>query len=109
MIGDDHIDSQPVRGLDGVHCGDAAIHGYDEPHPLGGKGRQGILVESVPLLQTVRHMEKGVQSNPSQEMNQDRGACQAVNVVVPVYENLFTGKDGLLDPVNGLFHFGKIF
>ena len=98
VVGDHHIHLQAPGKVYFLHGGDAAVHGDDEGHPLGGQGLDGLQVEAVALLQPVGDVGGHLSPHAPQAVGEQAGGGDAVHVIIPVDRQVLSRLQSLAHP-----------
>ena len=108
VVGDDQFQAEPA-GLVGLgKAGDAAVHRDHQLCPGLGDLPQRLRVQAVAFLQAVGHVEiDGLRSHEVQALPEDRGAGDAVGVVVAVDADCPALAHGGEEPVGRGRHAGE--
>ena len=110
VVGDDQIDAELFGDLRLIDGGDAAVDGDDEGRAVAVELFDGLAVEAVALVDAVGDVGLdafGGVAEGDECVPEDGGGGDAVDVVVAVDGELFTGLHGFRDPFCGVGDAGK--
>jgi len=85
VIGDDEFQAQAACLLCFLNAGDAAIDGHDRFDSAFRQPPQGRAVEAVAVFQAIGDVEFDLGAEDAQAGEQDRGAGDAVDIVIAVH------------------------
>ena len=104
VVGDDQVDPQRSGPIGGIDRGHVAVDGNDNaaPHLLGALDAASL--ESVSVVDAVRHEVVDVGAKGTQRHQQHNRAGDSVDVVVAVDDDSLATADRDQQAVDGCFH-----
>ena len=84
VVGDDEADVEFFREFGGIVGVNAAVNGDEEFGSVFCEESDGVGVEAVAFVDSVRDVEVGIGAEEAEKMPEDCGACDAVDVVIAI-------------------------
>jgi hypothetical protein len=104
MIDYDQVDTKLTRTGSSDAIGSAAIHRYENFGPLLVSSVNASRLETIAVVNAVRHKIIDVGTNGTQCQKQHNSACDSINVIVTMHNDPFTTFDGSQQPFYGRLH-----
>src|SRR5688572_28794462 len=108
MIGDDQLEPKQSCFIRLFNAGNAAVNRDDGRNAVGSDFSKSFLVEAITVFESMRDMEIDLRPEVLEARQKDRGASNAIHVVVAVDANLLPGVDGREDAVDRLDNAGQL-
>ncbi len=106
VVGDDDLDAGGARRAHGVHRGDAAVAGDDQPGAKTARLREPRGPEIVAVAQPVRNERVGPAADAREHAGEQRRGTLAVHVIVAVDQDRDSASHGGDDQLDRPRHVG---
>ena len=107
VVGDNQVESERPCGLCFTNSSDAAVNGDDEADAGFPDSLQGRGIQSIAFGHAVREVSVHLSAQARKRKVQKRGAAHAIDIVIPIDDDLFAGLNCRPDTTDGMVHLAE--
>src|SRR5690349_20281197 len=104
MISNDEIQSDAARSFGCSEGPNSSIDADHQPHAIGGRPLNDIVLHSIAIANAMRHMEVCASSRDLNGFLENYDRSRAINVIIAIDQNAFAVSNRLLNARDRLAH-----